>query len=290
MDVSSGTRGSVVTFLPQEVLLVDTTNSLHPFFMHQLDVGPIRLASISYAFNYRVTVLRDNIKSTTRVGCSQRAAGRILEDIGLPCGHQVAVMFQIVCALVLEVPSVLLDLESLHGLSPNVILACEPWGHMDHGGGGCECLSSDSAGAYVHDLSLASCGRDSSPVKEEAPSAGARDEDSSVRSVDFRGIVSRLARVRGTRGRYPLCLISQGLMAVYVRWKTGLLVASDWLRPVPRGGGTGGRLRQSQCGVCLLVWWIWISPLCRMCLAFRLLTWLNRLHACCRDSFPMNAG
>ena len=72
-------------------------------------------------------------------------------------------MFEIVCALVLEVPSVLLDLESLHGLSPNVILACESWGHMDHGGGGCECLSSDSTGVYVHDLSLASCGRDSSP-------------------------------------------------------------------------------------------------------------------------------
>ena len=43
-------------------------------------------------------------------------------------------MFQIVCALVLEVPSVLLDLENLHGLSPNVILACEPWGHMNQSG------------------------------------------------------------------------------------------------------------------------------------------------------------
>ena len=36
-------------------------------------------------------------------------------------------MFQIVNALVLEVPSVRLDLESLHGLSPNVILTCERW-------------------------------------------------------------------------------------------------------------------------------------------------------------------
>ena len=27
------------------------------------------------------------------------------------------------------------------------------------------------------------------------------------------------------------------LLAVYVWWKTGLLVASDWLRPVTRGGG-----------------------------------------------------
>ena len=56
IDVSSGTRGSIATFLPQEVLLVGTTNSLHPFFVHRLDVGPIRLTSIAHAFNYRVAV------------------------------------------------------------------------------------------------------------------------------------------------------------------------------------------------------------------------------------------
>ena len=67
-------------------------------------------------------------------------------------------MFHIVCALALEVPSVLLDLEIMHSLSPNVILDCEPWGHMDHNGEGCECLSSESTGAYVHDLSLVACG------------------------------------------------------------------------------------------------------------------------------------
>ena len=159
MDVFSRAHDSVVTFLPQEVLLVYTTISLHPFFMHRLDVGPIRLTTIAHAFNYRVTVLRDGIKSAARVGRSRRVAERILEDIGLPWGHQVAVMFQIVCALALEVPSVMLNIESLHGLSPNVILSCEPWGHMEHSGGGCECLSSDSTGAYVHDLSLRRPGR-----------------------------------------------------------------------------------------------------------------------------------
>ena len=30
------------------------------------------------------------------------------------------------------------------------------------------------------------------------------------------------------------------LLAVYVRWKTGLLVSSDWLRPVTRGGWRAG--------------------------------------------------
>ena len=176
-----------------------------------MDVGPIRLTSIAHAFNYRVAVLRDGVKSATR-GRSRRAAGRILENIGLPWGQQVAVMFQIVCALLLEVPSVLLDLESLHDLSANVILACEPWGHMDHGGGGYECLSSDSTGAYVHDLSLASCGCDSSPVMEEAPFAGARD--SSVHGVDFLRDCESAGSGTGCPGSpYPLCLIGQGLTA-----------------------------------------------------------------------------
>ena len=119
--VSSGNWDSVDTFLPQEVLLVDTTNSLHPFFVHRLDVGPLRLMSIAHAFNYRVTVLRDGVKTAAWVGRSRKAAGRILQDIGLHWGHQVVVMFQILCALALEVPSVL-DLGNMHGLSPNVSL------------------------------------------------------------------------------------------------------------------------------------------------------------------------
>ena len=68
MDVFSGTHGSVVTFLPKEVLLMDATISLHPFFMHQLDVGPICLTTIAQS----------------RVGRSRRVAERILEDIGIP--------------------------------------------------------------------------------------------------------------------------------------------------------------------------------------------------------------
>ena len=35
------------------------------------------------------------------------------------------------------------------------------------------------------------------------------------------------------------------LLAVYVRWKTDLLVSSDWLRPVTPGGGGGWRVRGS---------------------------------------------
>ena len=39
-------------------------------------------------------------------------------------------------------------------MSPDVQLSCESWGHVDHSGEGCECLSSDCMGAYVHGLSL----------------------------------------------------------------------------------------------------------------------------------------
>ena len=37
----------------------------------------------------------------------------------------------------------LLELGQLKGVSPNVALSCEPWGHMNHDDRGCECLSSD---------------------------------------------------------------------------------------------------------------------------------------------------
>ena len=161
-------------------------------------------------------------------------------DIGIPWGHQVAVMFQIVCALTLEVPLVLRDIESLHSVSPNVILSCEPWGHMDHSGGNCECLSSDSMGAYVHDLSL---------VTEEASPVEVREDLSSFPFGDY-SRESQLAGVgAGHPGSVPFVSHRPGaygrlLLAVYVRWKTGLLVASDWLHPVTRGAG--GQPNQSQ--------------------------------------------
>ena len=148
---------------------MDITHSLYPFFVHRLDVGPIRLASIAHAFNYKIAVLRDGVKSAARIGHSQRAAQQILEDVDIPWGHQIAVMFQVVCALALEVPGVLLELRLLNGVSPNVVPVCEPWGHVDHCNEGCECLSSDRTGAYAHDLSLASC--DVLPVSGESPDA-----------------------------------------------------------------------------------------------------------------------
>ena len=78
MDASSDSPDTVAIFLPQVVLLVDATISLH-----RLVVGPIRLTTIAHVFNYRVSVLRHGVKSATQVGCSRRAAERILEDVGI---------------------------------------------------------------------------------------------------------------------------------------------------------------------------------------------------------------
>ena len=149
-------------------------------------------------------------------GRSRRPEGRILVDTNVPWGHQVAVMFQIVSALALEVPAFLQNIENIWGVSPDVQLSCEPWGYVDHSGGGCECLSSDRTGAYVHGLSLM--------PKESGIGAGRP------------GSVSFVSHRPGAYGRL--------LLAVYVWWKMGLLVESDWLHPVTRGAGR--RAYQSQ--------------------------------------------
>ena len=56
-------------------------------------------------------------------------------DTDLSWGHQVAVMFQIVSTLALELTSFLEALADIWGESPDVQLNCEPWGHMDHSEG-----------------------------------------------------------------------------------------------------------------------------------------------------------
>ena len=64
-----------------------------------------------------------------------------------------AVVLQIVSTMALELPSFLTDLENLRGISPNVHLNYEPWGHMIHEDVNCSCQSSRTA-AYVHDLTI----------------------------------------------------------------------------------------------------------------------------------------
>ena len=97
----------------QTVLRVDVSCDLHPFFVHKLNAGPIRLATIAHAFNYRVAVLRYGVKSAIRVGRSRKAEGCILTDTDISWGHQVAVMFQIISTLALEVPTFLQNIKEL---------------------------------------------------------------------------------------------------------------------------------------------------------------------------------
>ena len=146
--------------------------------MHKLDAGLIRLVTIAHAFNYRVAVLRDGVKSTIRVGRSRKAEGRIPTDTDLSWGHQVAVMFQIISTLASEVPTFLQGIEGLRGVSPNVQLYSEPWGHVDHSDVNCAWLSSDRTAAYVHDLALMS--REYLPVSE-VEDASVHTEESGAR-------------------------------------------------------------------------------------------------------------
>ena len=130
-------------------------------------------------------------------------------------------------------PTFLQNIEGLRGVSPNVQLYSEPWGHVDHGDVNCDCLSSDRTPAYLHDLALMP--RECLPVSEvEDPSVhteerGARMSHAYSMDVGRPGSVSFVSNKPGAYGRL--------LLAVYVRWKTCLLVSSDWLRPVTQGGG-----------------------------------------------------
>ena len=76
-------------------------------------------------------MLRDGVKLVTHIGRSRRPARQILDDVDMHWSQQVVVMFQIVCALALDVPEVLHALEQLRGVPLNVQLSCKPWGHNE---------------------------------------------------------------------------------------------------------------------------------------------------------------
>ena len=73
MNVSLASLTSAVVPFSSTVLRVDISCVLHPFFVRKLDAGPVRLVMIAHAFNYRVAVLRDGVKSAIRVGHSRKA-------------------------------------------------------------------------------------------------------------------------------------------------------------------------------------------------------------------------
>ena len=176
MDVSADSVSPAGTLFAATALQIDGTCVLHPLCLHKLDASPVRLMTIAHAFNYRMAVLRDGVKSAVRVGCSRKAEGRFLTDTDISWGQQVAVIFQIVSTLALELPTFLEALEDLRGASPNVQLDCEPWGHMDHSDEQCHCRSSDRTAAYVHELALNMQESFDPPAMGEASSRSTRTD------------------------------------------------------------------------------------------------------------------
>ena len=148
----AGSVGPPASLFATTAIRMDDTSILHPFFPQKSDAGPVRLMTIAHAFNYMMAVLRNGVKSAVRVARAWKAKECFLVNSDIPWGQQVAVMFQIVSTMALELPSFLGELEELRGMSPNVQF--EPWGHDNHEDVDCECHISDRTAAYVHDLTV----------------------------------------------------------------------------------------------------------------------------------------
>ena len=156
MGVSSSSIFSVGLPFSASILRIYGSCVLHPFTTHKLDAGHIRLLTIAHACNYHMAVLRDGVKSAVRIGRLWKAETCFLTDADISWGLQVAVMFQIMSTMALGWPSFLEALEDMWGISPDVQLDYEPWGHMVHSDGHCYCRSSYRTAAYVQELALMS--------------------------------------------------------------------------------------------------------------------------------------
>ena len=141
-------------------------------------------------------------------------------------------MFQIVSTLMEEVPDFVLGMKELRGEQPGIQLLNNPWGHGEECVVKCDCLVSDRTGAYVHCLipSVTQTGLtplDNMDDSGEMATGFTFNDDCGYLGVGRAGSIPFVSEKPGAYGRL--------LLAVYVRWKTGLLISSDWLRPVTRG-------------------------------------------------------
>ena len=208
VDVSSATLISVQSMVESTSGELDSSCVVHPFHVHKMDSGPVRLMTIAHVFNYRVAVLRDGVWSAVPVGRSRKAEKCFLTNVNISWGQQVAVMFQIVSTLMEEVPDFALRMMELRGEQPHMQFVNDKWGHVEKCVEECDCLVSDRTGAFVHCLipKLDDCG---------------------YLGVGHAGSIPFVSERPGAYGRL--------LLAVYVRWKSGLLISSDGLRPVTLG-------------------------------------------------------
>ena len=118
VDVSSATLISVHSGVDSVSVELDSSCVIHPFYVHKMDSGPVRLMTIAHAFNYRVAVLRDGVKSAR----SRKAERCFMINADIPWGQQVAVMFQIVSTLMADVPGFALVMMELRGMQPHYSL------------------------------------------------------------------------------------------------------------------------------------------------------------------------
>ena len=85
--------------------------------------------------------------------------------------------------------------------------------------------------------------RDNADVSVDIETGFTFNDDCGYLGVGRAGLIPFVSEKPGAYGRL--------LSAVYVRWRTGLLISSDWLRPVTRGAwravpsGPGGRTKPS---------------------------------------------
>ena len=72
VDVTSATLISVQSRLDSKTVELDSSCVIHPFYVHKMDSGLVRLMTIAHAFNYRMAILRDGVRSAVRVGRSRK--------------------------------------------------------------------------------------------------------------------------------------------------------------------------------------------------------------------------
>ena len=72
-SLRSGSANQPAILFTPPVVRIDDTSVLHPYFPHKSDAGPVRLMIIAHAFNYRMAVLRNGMKSAVRVARARKA-------------------------------------------------------------------------------------------------------------------------------------------------------------------------------------------------------------------------
>ena len=72
MDITSAPLIAIPIPVESRAVRIDSSYVIHPFYIHKMDSRPVRLMTIAHAFNYRVAVLWDGVRSAVRVGRSRK--------------------------------------------------------------------------------------------------------------------------------------------------------------------------------------------------------------------------